>query len=104
MLASGGLLASCSSSAAPAHPSACGAVAAVLSDGPDPGADPVGYAEAQVKPLRQLHIGNASLADAVRHLAGAYETFFQRGGKGATGHAVAVAQDTVNRICPGAAE
>src|SRR5580692_6785312 len=39
----------------------CTAVGDVLSDGPDPDADSVGYAQAQVLPLRQLKIGDATL-------------------------------------------
>ncbi len=33
----------------------CKQVEAVLSDGPDPEADPVGYAQAQILPLREIH-------------------------------------------------
>ena len=39
----------------------CVAVGDVLSDGPDSGADPVGYAQAQILPLRQLKIADAPL-------------------------------------------
>ena len=51
---------------------ACTSVADVLADGPDPGADPVGYAQAQVLPLRQLTISDATLHRAVLTLASAY--------------------------------
>src|ERR1700728_2213452 len=55
MVAGAALLSACGSSGSPpdaaAAKSACQQVSAVLSDGPDPSADPVGYAEAQVVPL-----------------------------------------------------
>ena len=40
---------------------ACEQVGDVLADGPDPDADPVGHAEAQILPLRQIHIPDATL-------------------------------------------
>ena len=70
------VLCSCGSSVhsvAAATQDTCQRVSAVLSNGPDPDADPVGYAEAQVLPLRQ------------------------------TTEAVAVASKKVDSICPGAA-
>jgi hypothetical protein len=84
---------------------ACTAVSAVLSDGPDPDADPVGYAEAQVIPLEQLRISEANLRSAVKNLASAYETFSSSTGGAATRAAVNVsaAESALNAICPGAA-
>jgi hypothetical protein len=83
----------------------CTSVAAVLSDGPDPTADPVGYAEAQVRPLRQLQITDTALRRAVQLLATAYQTYSTTAG--AAGIAAAVqaskAEAAVNAICPGAA-
>jgi hypothetical protein len=55
----------------------------VLSDGPDPGTDPVGYAEAQIQPLRQIHAPNPTLAQAITTLAGAYSSFYTANGTGA---------------------
>lgn len=52
---------------------ACEQVSAVLSDGPDPDADPVGYAEAQILPLRQISVSNQALHGAVSQLADAYQ-------------------------------
>src|SRR5580658_9784510 len=51
------LLAGCSHGQIPsaAVTRACRQVSAVLADGPDPDSDPVGYAEAQILPLRQVH-------------------------------------------------
>jgi len=83
----------------------CTAVADVLSDGPDPGADAVGYAQAQVLPLRQLDIGDATLRRAVLALAAAYQTFSTASGAGRSAAAVQVtkAEKAVNAICPQAA-
>jgi hypothetical protein len=84
----------------------CTSVADVLADGPDPGADPVGYAEAQVLPLRQLTISDATLHQAVLTLANAYETFTtsSTSTRAASAAAVAKAENEVNKICPQAAQ
>ena len=83
----------------------CTTISDVLSDGPDPGADPVGYAQAQVLPLRQLTISDATLHDAVLSLATAYEKFSTSTGptRAAAALVVAKAEDEVNKICPQAA-
>lgn len=78
----------------------CTAVADVLSDGPDPGADAAGYAQAQVLPLRQLKISDAALQRDVLALADAYQAF--SAGTGSTA-AVTKAENSVNSICPQAA-
>jgi hypothetical protein len=78
----------------------CTAVADVLSDGPDPDADAVGYAQAQVLPLRQLKIGDAKLSGDVRTLANAFQAFSAGSG---TAAAVGKAENAVNSICPQAA-
>ena len=81
----------------------CQQVSAVLSDGPDPDADPVGYAEAQVSPLRHIGSQDATLRDAISTLAGAYQEFFTSNGAKTAKEAVAVASNKINSICPGAA-
>jgi hypothetical protein len=83
----------------------CTAVADVLSDGPDPTADPAGYAEAQVLPLRQLKIGDTALRKAVTALAAAYQAYAATTGHANTTAALAAskAEAAVNAICPGAA-
>jgi hypothetical protein len=85
---------------------ACTTVADVLSDGPDPGADPVGYAQAQVLPLRQLTISDASLRSAVLSLATAYQKYSTSSGstRAAAALVVAKAENEVNKICPQAAQ
>ena len=82
----------------------CQQVAAVLSDGPDPGADPVGYAEAQVLPLRQVQTSDQALQVAISSLVAAYQGFYQADGKGkAVNAAVTGAANKINSLCPGAA-
>jgi hypothetical protein len=92
-----------SSQAASTITTTCQQVSAVLSDGPDPDADPVGYAEAQFGPLRQLHVQDAALQDAITGLANAYQKFFSTSGSSTAKEAVAVASSKINSICPGAA-
>lgn len=84
----------------------CTSVAGVLADGPDPGADPVGYAEAQVMPLRKLAISDAALRRAVLTLATAYEAFSTSttSTHAASALAVTKAENEVNKICPQAAQ
>lgn len=101
------LLSACGSSApagdsASAVSIACQQVSAVLSDGPDPGADPVGYAEAQILPLRQIRTSGKNLQAAIGDLASAYQQFSASNGSGAAKQAVRRASDKVNAICPGA--
>lgn len=93
-----------SRSGSPAMASACQQVGAVLADGPDPGSDPVGYAEAQILPLRQLHASEPALRAVIGRLARAYATFFASNGKGAgTAGEVAAASAQLNKLWPGAA-
>jgi hypothetical protein len=104
------LACACGSSSPAAHASAstnqssCQHVSAVLSDGPDPDADPVGYAEAQILPLGQISVPGQALRVAIDQLADAYQQFFASNGKSINAkEAVAVASKTLNSICPGAA-
>lgn len=76
----------------------------MLSDGPEPSADPVGYAQAQVLPLRQIRTSDERLHEAISRLAAAYDAFAAEHRAGsAANSAVSAAADTVNAICPGAA-
>lgn len=110
------LLGACSSAASPSGPAAngtestaavhatCTQVSAVLSDGPDPDSDPVGYAEAQILPLGQIHTPDAQLRAAIGKLASAYRAFFEsNGNSGQAKLAVAAASKRINSFCPGAA-
>jgi predicted Zn-dependent protease len=80
----------------------CQSVSAVLSDGPDPGADPVGYALAQVDPLRQIHTSDSSLQQAIDDLANAYESVYTSDNSKSAQTAVTKASNQVDAICPGA--
>jgi hypothetical protein len=82
---------------------ACRQISAVLSDGPDPGTDPVGYALAQVLPLRQIHAPDTALQDAVDALASAYQTFYRDDGTPDAKRGLGSASAKVNAICPDAA-
>lgn len=115
LLASSGLVAlalSACGSSSPASSSslsvtqqACTAVSDVLADGPDPDADSVGYAEAQVLPLRQLQLADTTLAHAVDRLDTAYQSFSSTNGAKGTPAAIKVsaAEKAVNTLCPDAA-
>jgi hypothetical protein len=78
-------------------------VSAVLTDGPDPGTDPVGYAEAQIQPLRQIQTADAALGQAVSALATAYSGYVTANGTSKTATATLnVAINQINKLCPGA--
>lgn len=83
---------------------ACTQVSAVLADGPDPDADPAGYAEAQILPLRHIKAPNQAFRTALSRLDAAYRQLFaSQGQSNAATSAVATASQKINRICPGAA-
>jgi hypothetical protein len=82
----------------------CTALAGVLADGPDPDADPAGYAQAQILPLRQLKIADTALHHDVLTLANAYQGFSTSGARGTVAaQQVTKAENAVNSICPQAA-
>ncbi len=81
----------------------CQEISAVLSDGPDRTVDPVGYAEAQIDPLRQIRTEDRSLKGAIDRLATAYQEFFEESGGRIAERAVNQASRAVNAICPDAA-
>jgi hypothetical protein len=82
----------------------CQRLTAVLSNGPDPDADPVGYAQAQVIQLRRIELSNKQLRRSVRQLATAYAAYSKSDGKSKPAKAeVKRAVKAVNAVCPGAA-
>jgi predicted Zn-dependent protease len=101
-------LAACGSSSASssqaAHTQTCQQVTAVLSDGPDPAADPVGYAEAQVLPLRQIHTSQKSLQQKIDELASAYHAYSSKNGSRAAKTAVTLASRQIDAVCHGATQ
>jgi len=81
----------------------CQNLTAVLSDGPDPTADPIGYAEAQILPLRQVHTNDHDLELAIGQLDRAYQQLFQTDAADRADKAVSEASARLDAICPGAA-
>jgi hypothetical protein len=81
----------------------CQQVNAVLSDGPDPDADPVGYAQAQILPLEQLHVSaQTTIGKAISTLASEYSSYVAANGTGkATNAALTAAVNRINSLCPG---
>jgi hypothetical protein len=110
MLALATMISACGSSAhpaktaaaAPAAESTCELVGDALSDGPDPDSDPVGYAEAQIQPLRQIHAASPTLAQAITTLAGAYSSFYTANGTGPAKATLNTAIKRINSLCPDA--
>jgi hypothetical protein len=103
-LAACGSASSSNRSSSAALKRACKQVEAVLSDGPEPAADPIGYAQAQVLPLRQIDTADRPLRKAIDGLASAYAAFSAANGAGHHAKsAVRAAVGDLNAICPGAA-
>jgi hypothetical protein len=64
--------------------------------------DPVGYAEAQIQPLRQIHAASPMLAQAITTLAGAYSSFYTANGTGPAKATLNTAIKRINSLCPDA--
>ncbi len=80
---------------------ACKQVEAALSDGPDPEADSVGHAQAQILPLREIHTTDGTLHQAIDILAAAYQVFSSTHGASQAKSAVSAASKTIEHLCPG---
>ena len=80
----------------------CQAVSAALANGPEPSGDPVGYAEAQVRPLRDITTTDAPLRAAILQLSSAYQSFYKDNGSTSSSKLVSAAEQRVDRYCPGA--
>lgn len=83
--------------------SSCQAVAAVLSDGPSPAADPVGYAEAQIRPLTEVRAGDPALRRDVQRLDRAYRQVFDSDDSPSAASAASKASARLDGVCPRAA-
>ncbi|HXW39173.1 MAG TPA: hypothetical protein VEJ44_05715 [Acidimicrobiales bacterium] len=107
LLCCGAALSACASSgptpSAVASGPACQDVSAVLSDGPDPTADPVGYAQAQILPLGQVHTTDKDLRAAIDALDAAYQQMVSTNGSAAATKVETTASNRLNAFCPGAA-
>jgi hypothetical protein len=105
------LLAACSSgssgggsSQAQAPAAFCQKVLAVLSDGPDPDADPVGYALSQIAPLGQIHTSDHALAQQLSDLIAADHALVNTNGSDrAATKSIAKDDKGLNKVCPGVA-
>jgi hypothetical protein len=105
MLSAGLVLSACGSSPSATNhtkvvKTACLKVAADLSDGPDPSADPLGYAEAQILPLSQIKVHDAVLQNAIHYLDVEYKLFYQTNGAPASKRAVTAALKIIHVYCP----
>ncbi|HTW21890.1 MAG TPA: hypothetical protein VME70_16980 [Mycobacteriales bacterium] len=83
-------------------PPTCTLVAGILGNGPDPDADPVGYAEAQIRPLAAVHPTSPQLARAVSALDSAFRQEFARHASATSKAAVRAAGKRLDALCPGA--
>jgi hypothetical protein len=88
---------------APPTPPICTQIGGVLGNGPDPDADPVGYAEAQITALGAIHASSPALQDAITSLDTAFRHEFAENASPATKLAVRKAKHQINLLCPGAA-
>jgi hypothetical protein len=98
--AAGGATSGRAASGTSAAQQTCLQVDAVLSDGPDPGADPLGYAQAQILPLEQIHAADPKLSTAIGALAGAYQSYYAAHGRQSANLNTAI--NRINSLCPGA--
>lgn len=81
---------------------ACEQVSDALADGPDPDADPVGHAEAQVIPLDEIKTSDVPLEQAIVRLADAFQTFVHEDGTKSAASVVDSASKQIDKFCPGA--
>jgi hypothetical protein len=77
-------------------------VRAVLSNGPTPSADPVGYAEAQILPLKAIHTSDAALHAVIDRLSAAYQQVYFTEDSPAAKAALRAAGARMDAVCPGA--
>jgi sugar phosphate permease len=81
----------------------CQTITGTLANGPDPDADPIGHAQAQIVPLQKIPTTNAGLKDALTSLSSAYATYVKDDGSKASRQGVALAARQLDTYCPGAA-
>jgi hypothetical protein len=102
------LLAACGSSgpasAAKAPTPLCNRILAVLSDGPDPDADPVGYALSQILPLGQIRSSDSSVQHTLASLIVADKSLVKSNGRDKADSTTIKKDDAMlNQACPGVA-
>jgi hypothetical protein len=82
----------------------CNQVLAVLSDGPDPGADPVGYAMSQILPLGKIHTADHPVAATLHTLIAADRALVSSNGSDRSAKSTIKKDYTsLNSACPGVA-
>ena len=82
----------------------CQQLNGVFSDGPDPDADPVGYALSQIQPLQAIHSPDSSAMHEVSQLISADQGFYNSNGSDkAAASAIKKADASLNKACPGVA-
>jgi hypothetical protein len=82
----------------------CDKVLAVLSDGPDPTADPVGYALSQILPLGDIHTTYRPVGQALADLVAADKALVKSNGSDhAAATSITRSDDRLNKSCPGVA-
>ncbi len=82
----------------------CQQLNGILSDGPDPDADPVGYALSQIEPLEGVRTSDSSIKAALARLIPADQQLVDSNGADkAAAASVTQADDAINRSCPGVA-
>jgi hypothetical protein len=82
----------------------CQQLNGIFSDGPDPDADPVGYALSQVEPLEGVHTSDTSIKAALARLIPADQQLVNSNGADkAAATTIRQADEAINRSCPGVA-
>jgi hypothetical protein len=82
----------------------CQKILGVLSDGPDPDADPVGYALSQILPLGQIHPSDRTVSTTLRSLIRADRSLVTSNGADKTAKTgIKKADTSLNKACPGVA-
>jgi hypothetical protein len=82
----------------------CQKLLAVFSDGPDPDADPVGYALSQIRPLGEIHTADHSVSTTLTKLIAADRALVSaEGSDHAATVAIKKAESALNTDCPGVA-
>jgi len=90
--------------AAAAPASLCQTLNGIFSDGPDPDADPVGYALSQIKGLQAIHTADHAVSSAVRTLVAADQALVSSNGSDhAATSTIKKADARINTSCPGVA-
>jgi hypothetical protein len=93
-----------SAAAAKAPTALCQKLLAVFSDGPDPDADPVGYALSQELPLSQIHSSDTAAIQTVKSLIAADRVYVKSNGADHSAKKTIASDDgTLNKACPGVA-